>query len=48
MANVNFEEDVSAEQDVEEAVEGNNTEDDQPGCVFVNIQELTDEEREII
>ncbi|XP_063599202.1 uncharacterized protein LOC134775604 [Penaeus indicus] len=49
MVNVNFEEGVSEEQDVDEAVvEGNSTEDDQPGSVLMNIQELTDEEREII
>ncbi|XP_063598714.1 uncharacterized protein LOC134775182 [Penaeus indicus] len=49
MVNVNFEEGVSEEQDVDEAVvEGNSTEDDQPGSVLMNVQELTDEEREII
>ena len=29
-------------------MEDNSTEDDHPGLVFVNIQELTDEEREIV
>ena len=49
MESVNFEEDVREEQDVDEAVvEGNSTDDDQPGFVFVNIQELRDEEREFI
>ena len=49
MVNANSEENVSEEQDVDEAVvEDNSTEDDHPSLVFVNIQELTDEEREIV
>ena len=49
MVNANSEENVSEEQDVDEAVmEDNSTDDDHPGLVFVNIQELTDEEREIV
>ena len=49
MVNANSEENVSEEQDVDEAVvEENSTEDDHPGLVFVNIQELTDEEKEIV
>ena len=49
MVNANSEENVSEEQDVDEAVvEDKSTEDDHPGLVFVNIQELTDAERDIV
>eukprot|EP00795_Rhopilema_esculentum_P006460 gene6460-11908_t len=49
MVGVNFQEELCEEQDVDEAVvEDNSTEDNHLGLVFVNIQEVTDDKREII